>query len=140
MVFFTLEAFRIADGIKGLGVWINDLVFFAFAGFTTFCFLLVRSNGEVRGYVIIGILIGFWFFKELFSRLYIKLSVWLIKLIKGTASRIFVAARGIFLKIYRKMRKTLKKVKNYKKKRLKMQEQLVYTETNNTEGSVTNEF
>lgn len=122
MVFFALEAFRIADGIKGLGLWINDLAFFAFAGFTTFCFLLVRSNGEVRGYIIIGILIGFWLFKKLFSRLYKKILVWLIELVRGTISRVFATARGIFLKMYRKTRKSLKKVKNYKKKGLKMQE------------------
>lgn len=140
LAFFTLEAFRIANGIKGVSLWTNDILFFALAGFITFCFLLVRSNGEVRGYVLIGEAIGFWFFKKLFYNVYIKYSVLLIRLIKKASKNISSAICTITLKIYCKLRKTLKKLKNNKKKRLKMQEQLVYTETNNTEGSVTDEL
>ncbi len=140
LIFIVLESFRIADSIKGVKLWINDLLFFAFAGFVTFCFLLVRSNGELRGYVLAGEAIGFWVIRKLFYKIFVKYLVCLIRLIKAIIKSISSAISTISLKTYRKIRKTLKKLKNNKKKRLKMQEQLVYTETNNTEGSVTDEF
>ena len=116
LCFFTLEAFRIVSGIKGVRLWINDILFFALTAFITFCFLLVRSNGEIRGYVLIGELIGFWVFKKLFYRIYIKYSVRLIGLIKTAVKSISSAICTITLKIYRKLRKSFKKLKNIEKK------------------------
>ena len=140
LLFFVFEAFRIANNIKGIRLWIRDIVFFVFAGLITFCFLLVRSNGEIRGYVLFGIAGGFWLFKRLVSKIVLKCLVWLIRFSKRQYERIYVAVGTRFLKIYRKICKTLKKLQKYKKKGLKMQEQLVYTETNNIGGSVTDEF
>ncbi len=40
-------------------VFIIDLLFWVLASFLTFCFLIIRCQGTVRGYVLFGALIGF---------------------------------------------------------------------------------
>ena len=131
--------FYIAEGIsrdtphKRLKRWITDIFFFLITGFITYCFLLARSKGEVRGYVLIGELIGFWIFKRLFSKIIIRFFSWLASSIRKLKFVLCGAVSRVVCKMCAVLRKSFKKLKNYKKKGLKNQDNLVYTETNNTE-------
>lgn len=130
LVFYTLEAVRVAERIRGLRLWINDILIFTVAGFVTFCFLLVRCNGEIRGFVLVGELSGLLIFKALFSKLYLKLMIRLISRITGILKSISAFFGRRFLKTYVFLRKILKKLTFSGKKGLKNQDELVYTEKN----------
>lgn len=139
VVFYTLEAIRRTDKINGLRLWINDILFFLFVGFTTYCFLFVRVNGEIRGFVILGEGLGFWCFKTAFSKFLIKTVSIIYSFIKRiiyiTSSKI----KELINKTYRFFSKLLEKVKYLFKKRLKTEEDIVYTEKNGIRGSDTDE-
>lgn len=42
-----------------MSVFIGDMFFWIVSAFVTFIFLLSRTNGEIRGYVLISMLLGF---------------------------------------------------------------------------------
>ncbi len=50
---------RLARNTSTVGVFFQDVLYFAVCAFFTFCFLIVRCNGEIRGYVLLGELLGF---------------------------------------------------------------------------------
>ena len=122
VAFFTLEALNIANGNSKIRIWISDILYFAAAGFVTFCYLLLRSNGEVRGYILVGEGIGFLIFKALFSKYYVKILLWIIGFVKSVFDRIVQTVNGFFNKIICEIQKSLKKLENNKKKRLKTEE------------------
>ena len=114
-VFYVLEAFLRTDRKKGVAVWISDILFFCFAGFLSFCFLLVRTNGEIRGYAILGEIIGFYLFKVLFSKHILMFLIWILSRIKavlGSVQRLFSnIARKMYSKIHQKMKNIGKRLK-----------------------------
>lgn len=50
-------------------VFFEDILFWLIAAFSTFCLLILKTNGQVRAFVIIGIFLGFIIFRCTFSRL-----------------------------------------------------------------------
>ena len=122
ILFFTFESFNIASKATKIRIFVSDIVFFIIAAFITFCFLLISSNGEIRGYILVGEGIGFLLFKAFFSKYYIKLLVAIITFIKGIFEGLVSAADRFFEKIAEWLRKSFKKVKNNKKKGLKKEE------------------
>lgn len=55
---------------SNLSVFIFDVLFFIFLLPFIFCFLLSTTNGELRGYIFIGILSGFFICRISFSRIF----------------------------------------------------------------------
>lgn len=53
-------------------VFIGDIFFWTVSAFATFVFLLARTYGEIRGYVIASEFFGFVIFRLIFSRLFLK--------------------------------------------------------------------
>ena len=51
-------------------IFISDVLFWIISAFVIFSFCIVFSNGQVRGYITFGSLIGFLTFKILFSRIF----------------------------------------------------------------------
>ena len=122
LVFFTVESFHTAFKSTKIRVFISDILFFIVAAFITFCFLLISSNGEIRGYILIGEGIGFFIFKALFSKYYIKFLSALIALVNSFFEGLAGAVRGLFEKIAERVQKSLEKLKNNRKKGLKNEE------------------
>lgn len=122
LLFYSGEVVRTIYGIKGFRLWISDILFFAFSGFITFCFLLSRSYGEIRGYIIFGIILGFWLFKTLLSGLYRKIFGGILRALKGAKTFLFKQIKQTMLKIFSKWQKSSKKLKDIEKKGLKKQE------------------
>ena len=133
VLFYITEGLSRATPHKRVKRWITDILFFLISGFITYCFLLARSKGEVRGYVLVGELIGFWICKRLFSKIFIRFFGWLADSIRRLKLALFGAVTRAVCQMCAILRKTFKKLKNYEKKRLKNQDEIVYTETNNTE-------
>ena len=51
-------------------VFLSDIFFWVVSAFVTFVFLISRTNGEIRGYVIISETIGFLIFRISISRVW----------------------------------------------------------------------
>ena len=76
-VFFSIiydipKSFCILNHTKNLFVFIKDIVFSLFASFVVFLLLIARTNGAVRGYIILFIFLGFVLFRILFSKYWLK--------------------------------------------------------------------
>lgn len=72
------RSFKTSDIIT----YIEDIIFWIFTG-VFFLFILFKfNNGEIRSYVIIGILLGILIYMLTISRYFIKISVDIIKFLK----------------------------------------------------------
>ena len=132
-LFYILEGVGHTSNGQKIRQFISDIFFFIFAGFVTYCFLLIRSKGEIRGYILVGELIGFLVYKKLFGKITVTLLTWLVSLIKTAVRSVFRAVSRIVCLMCAFIVKIFKKVNIFSKKGLKKQDVLVYTETNNTE-------
>ncbi|MBQ4120173.1 MAG: spore cortex biosynthesis protein YabQ [Clostridia bacterium] len=61
-------------------VFIEDILYFLILAVITFIFLLALTNGQVRAYILIGILLGFLLFVLTLSKYYIIVMCFLLKL------------------------------------------------------------
>lgn len=116
LVFYFGEAVRVANNISKIRIWINDISYFAVSAIITYCFLLSRSNGEIRGYIIVGIVLGWWLFKIVFSKHFVKFLTIIINSINKILGKISNATGKIILKLYIFLRKTFKKRQFQEKK------------------------
>ncbi len=100
-----------------VAIFIVDVVYFAFIGVINFCFLLAVSNGNVRGYLLFGALIGFFAYKKTLSSLIALLCSLVVKPVKMAfygINKVFSAfsnlAWKVFLSISKKISKIIKKI------------------------------
>ncbi len=63
-----------------LSVFMEDISYFFILSVITFVFLLALTNGQVRAYILIGILLGFLLFIFTLSKYYIIAMSFLLKL------------------------------------------------------------
>lgn len=63
-----------------LSVFIQDILYFLILSVITFLFFLALTNGQIRGYILIGILLGFLLFVLTLSKYYIIVLSFLLKL------------------------------------------------------------
>lgn len=63
-----------------VSVLLGDLFFWITAAFSTFLFLLSRTNGEIRGYVIAAMLSGFAVFRVTLSRFFMMAAVFILRI------------------------------------------------------------
>ena len=84
------RSLRIVKSHTAIMVFFEDVIYFSVLSMVTFVFLLSVTNGEVRGYVLFGIIIGFLFFIFTVSKYYIIALTFLLK--------VFFKAINLFLK------------------------------------------
>lgn len=84
------------------GIFVFDIVFFVFVAFFDFCLFLVFCNGEIRGFIFAGEILGFLLCKLTLARAYIPVVFLIIKLIKRPLLRIKSVWIHIFEKILHK--------------------------------------
>ena len=70
--------------------FVSDIIFWVESAFITFLFLLVRTNGEPRGYVMIAAVIGFSVFRILFSKYWLMLLIFLMRAIIGIFRFVYI--------------------------------------------------
>lgn len=81
-IFFDL--FRVIRGIlrPGLvGTPILDLLFWALVTPIIVLYLILANWGELRGYVLIGLALGLFFYRLLLSGMIISLLLWLVRVV-----------------------------------------------------------
>lgn len=119
-----LRAFRFAVKLTDLSVFLYDVFYFSVISVITFIFLLAVTNGELRGFVFLGILLGFLLFYFTVSRV-------LLKYLKS----VFVFLATLFNKISNGLNEKLEKADIFitkiiitVKKYLKKVKVMLYTE------------
>ena len=108
----AIRKFGLNSNIK---VFIEDLTFFAVVSPITFCFLISTTNGELRFFIIMGIIAGFLVFRAVLSRLVLLVSEAII----GLLLKAFRFFSELVNKISRKFKNNVFKYLINLKKRLK---------------------
>ena len=94
LAYDILRALRKTFLIGTLTVCLQDMVFSVISAFITFTFLLGVTDGEIRAFVIMGIIIGFLVIRS-------SISVFYLKLLRFVFSRFSKLYHLIFLNIYK---------------------------------------
>ena len=140
-IYDILRAMRKAGFDSFAAVFFTDIIFWVLSAFLTFIFLISRTNGEIRGYVLAGMLGGFGLFRISISRLlfpaisFLFINILKIKrLISKFINQFYTRFEALILKIWNSMLKFLKSAK----KLLKIGHKLLYTNKNiaNTENAL----
>lgn len=80
------DLFRVVRGLLRPGVFgtpLLDLLFWALLTPILILYLLLANWGELRGYVIIGLGLGFFFYKLLFSELVVSFLLWVVDVVSS---------------------------------------------------------
>ena len=122
------DVFRILRTVLHRGKWMTffcDCLYFSTSAVCVFLFSLAMTDGVVRGYVLLGILIGFTAYRYTVGKTVLFFTMWLLKVLRRVAiwcRRIAVVPiawlRGFTGKVWGKSRKVLKKVCFFSKKGL----------------------
>lgn len=133
----VLRALRKCNLNSYVAVFISDFLFWVVSAFLTFIFLIARTNGEVRGYVLISQLLGFVLCRLTLSKLsfpILKLAFGFVSdLLKKTSDGIIafcVVLEQLLQHITKFMQKILKSVAQTLKKLLKNARKVLYTNEN----------
>lgn len=116
-----------------LAITIGDMLLWVFYSFLTFIFLIVRTNGEVRGYVIIGEVLGFILVRVSLSRILFSVFNFIVEKIIFINRIIYKKAYNVYDKIellFLKICKGAIKIFKSAKKVLKNAVGLLYTNKN----------
>ncbi len=139
LVYDILRAYRRAYDYSVIGIFIQDVIFSVVAAFVVFLFLLGVTNGEMRGYVFLGITMGFLISRLTLSRIWFAFLKWIFSKIKVVFSLVSSCVYKSFDKIeayvlifFKKSRKTIKKL-------LKIQGKMLYTKGKRNDRGGVNE-
>lgn len=80
-------------------VCLQDLLYFIFVSPATFCFLLATTNGEIRAYVLVGIIVGFVIIRLTVSRVALIVFAYFIKAFLKIYNRLYQVFNYIFTSI-----------------------------------------
>lgn len=116
-----------------LAITVGDILLWIFYAFITFIFLMSRTNGEIRGYVLFAELLGFVFFRIsvskviywFFNFIFQKIKV-IMQKINFVLSAFYTKIEHLVLKAFQFLIKMLKTVKKLLKNTVK----LLYTNKN----------
>ena len=124
-----------------LAVFLTDIIYCLVFSIVTFIFLIARTNGEIRVYVLFAMLVGFVLFRVIISKLIIKIFTFLFKLLSALKKLLGDFLYGGYRKIEqifcafgcftaKKFKTVLKRVKKLLKNTLG----LLYTKANNVKS------
>ena len=130
------RAIRLSIKFSDLAVFLQDIIYFFVISFATFSFLLATTNGQVRGYVLFGLVIGFMIVRYTVSFILMKIYSFVLKMIFSVIKRLLVVKNmifsyfeRIFSSFLKNSRNFFKKAANSLKKLLKKQSGSLYTNT-----------
>ena len=81
--------------------YIQDIIFWILTGIIVLIAIFYFSNGEIRFFMFIGLLLGIIFYLLLFSKYIIKISIKIIALIRKILTRTFNILKIPFTVIYK---------------------------------------
>ena len=115
-VYDVLRALRRVFKYKSWLVQAQDLVFWIIATLLVFYAILIINYGEVRAYIILGIILGTIIYFSAFSPFVLRVFVRLIKWIKKAVELLIKIILAPFIFIYKLIAKPVKKILKFIKK------------------------
>lgn len=119
-------------------VFISDVLMWVIYAFITFIFLISRTNGEIRSYVLLGEALGFFLLRISISKFVVMFFVFVFTKIKTVCNyaqygfyHFFEKLEKIILKSAQNMANFLKSALKTSKKLLQSIYKLLYTKRNN---------
>lgn len=94
-------------------IFLQDVGYAFVAALLTFCLLLVRSNGEIRGYVLAFEAVGFGLFRRFLSRFFLRLFRGILRFFHRETGKIVRAEEAMadfFGRLFEKIPVFLKKI------------------------------
>lgn len=104
---------------SAITVFAVDILYFAFIAVINFCFLLTVTNGEVRGYLLLGAALGFAAYKKTLSPVLKLAAALVLKPIRVLFSLLNRGIKAVFSPVITFFSKIIKKISEIIKKRLK---------------------
>ena len=93
------KSFKTADVVT----YIEDCIFWIISGLVLLYSIFKFNNGEIRLYILIGIILGVSIYMLIFSKMFINTSVFIIKVIKRIFNIIIIIPIKFFIKIINKI-------------------------------------
>ncbi len=126
LIYDVFKAVRLSFKCGKLSTFFEDIAYSLICTFSTFCLLMLRTKGQVRGFVLASMAVGFLLSRLLFSKIFVKLLRFIIRIIFNIFAKLSSLVRRITHKISSVMIKTYKKFEETLKKGLKAIKLLVY--------------
>ncbi len=111
LLFDFTRGMRVFGINSKVAVFFTDVIYFLLVSFINFCFFLTRESGQIRGYVFVGEIIGFFAFRLIFSKFIMFSIIFLHRVYVRIKSAIKRIKSKIYLKIKEKKIKIKEKVK-----------------------------
>lgn len=93
------KSFKTTDLIT----YVQDILFWILTGFIVLYSIFKFNNGELRGFIFIGIFIGVAIYLLLFSKAFIKINLFIINIIKRIVYYIIIVPLKLILNIIKKI-------------------------------------
>lgn len=139
IVYDAFRISRIAVKTHNILIFIEDVIFFVIVTVSSFIYIIVNNNGVLRGFLIIGELLGALIYFSTLSIAIIKAANFIIKIIKSILRFIYKIIKMIIKPIIRLVLfvyKILKKVCCKLKKKIKFKRVKIEDSANNVESNV----
>ncbi len=127
LAYDILRVYRKVYDFSRIGIFFQDVLFSVLSAFVVFLFLLGVTNGEMRGYVFLGLCMGFVFSRLSLSRIWFVLLKWIFSKIKTVFYLVSSGIYRTFDKIEAYVSTFFKKSLKTIKKLLKTQGKMLYT-------------
>lgn len=124
ILYDVLRVVRLIFSFSKTAVYITDFLFSLLSAVMTFLFCLSVTNGEVRSYIILGELIGFFVFYLSFGSVAVKFTEKSVKKIAAAFKRFFRLVFSPFIKIFKVISLKFSRLKKKVKKRGKILKKL----------------
>ncbi len=121
-----LKAVRLTVRPKTFAVAVSDLFYCLFCALITFCFFMLRTKGQPRGFAFLGEALGFFVWRILFSKIFLKILLSVFRFARKIFLKISLISSTFLGSIYRKITELYKKFMKLSKKGLKRIKQLLY--------------
>ena len=82
IVFDFFRIFRKSFKTSDIITYIQDILFWIISGLIILYSLFKFNNGNIRGYIFLGIAIGYLIYYLVFSKIFIRINLYIIKLAK----------------------------------------------------------
>lgn len=103
------KSFRTTDVIT----YIEDIIFWVLTGILIAYTIFKFNDGEIRGFIFFGIILGSIAYILLFSRIFVDISVKIVTIVKKIVLKVLIyPLKLIFLKIYGRIMQDSKKLRD----------------------------
>lgn len=125
-LYILFRVFRLIIKHNRFFIFAEDFLFMTLSGVLTFLFCIGFNRGEVRIYIVLGVLIGALLFVNTLGKAVVIAVTFLLKFLLRVLSIILKPFKPLIQKLRRKCHKKRKKVSKIKKMYLQLRHYIVY--------------